>query len=86
MGLKEFKERIMNDDEYAKKFAEIQSTEDLVEMACKDGYIFSVEDYENNTELTDAELEAAAGGKSAFEKNNFVSSDPIFEKNHSAKK
>ncbi len=85
MGLKEFKERILNDAEYAKKFADVQSTEDLVKLASKDGYIFSAEDYENNSELTDAELEAAAGGKYNSAKNNFVLSNPIFEKTHSKK-
>ncbi len=85
MGLKEFKERIQNDEEYAQKFADVSSTEDLVKLASKDGYLFSVEDFENNTELTDAELEAAAGGRSPLAKNNFVTSRFAFDKARSAK-
>ncbi len=82
MGLKEFKERIMTDEAYAKKYIDISSPEDLVEIASEDGYTFTVDDVKNNTELTDAELEAAAGGRSIMAKAYFVTSNSIFAKTY----
>ncbi len=62
MGLKEFKEKLLSDKEYAKKYADVKTPEEVVEIASKDGYTFTAEDVKNDTELTDTELEAAAGG------------------------
>ncbi len=62
MDLKGFKEKLLSDEAFAAKFANIDTPEALVELAAKEGFNFTVEDIINNTELTDAELEAAAGG------------------------
>lgn len=74
MGVKEFKEKIVADAEFAAKFENVNTAEELVEIATKEGYNFTVEDVNNNTELIDAELEAVAGGKSIFAKTYFVKS------------
>jgi len=66
MGIKEFKEKIIADPAFAAKFANVENAEDLVSMAKKEGFAFTVEDVKNNTELTAAELEGAAGGASIF--------------------
>lgn len=82
MGVKEFKEKIMKDEEFAAKFASVTSPEEVVEMAAKEGFTFTVEDIKNNTELTDAELEAAAGGASIMAKTYFVNPSTIFAKTY----
>lgn len=65
MGFKEFKEKVLGDKAFAEKFKKVTSPEELVKLAAAEGYSFTVEDVKNNTELTDAELDAAAGGWAA---------------------
>ena len=60
--LKEFKEKALGDEAFAGKFEGVTTPEELVEKAGKEGFAFTVEDVKNNTELTDAELAAVAGG------------------------
>lgn len=86
MGVKEFKEKIMNDEAFAAKFENAGTPEEVVELAAKEGFNFTVEDINNNTELTDAELEAAAGGVSILAKTYFVSGGSIFAKTYFVKK
>ncbi len=81
MGWKEFKEKLMSDKEYAKKYADAETAEDVVEIASRDGYNFTAEDVKNNSELTEAELEAAAGGTTIDGKGIFVNGNSIFVKN-----
>ena len=64
-GVKDFKTRLMADKAFAAKFADVTSPEGLVDIASKEGYSFSVADVKNNTDLTDAELAAVAGGAGA---------------------
>ena len=61
-GLRAFKERIMNDKSFASKFSGVSSPEEVVSMAAREGFTFTVADVKNNTELTDAELSGVAGG------------------------
>ena len=75
MGLKEFKEKIIKDSEFAKKFEGVTTPEDVVKLAGEHGFNFTVEDVKANTELCDEELEAVAGGAVIFAKNYFVISD-----------
>ncbi len=72
MGVKEFKEKVMQDEAFAAKFKDAKTPEAVVAIAVQEGFTFTVEDIKNNTELTDAELESAAGGDSIFAKTYFV--------------
>lgn len=82
MGLKEFKEKIIKDEAFAKKFEDVTSPEDLVSKASAEGFTFTVDDVKNNSELTEAELDAAAGGKSIFASTYFVNENTVFAKNY----
>ena len=68
MGVKEFMEKIAADADFAAKFENVKTAEELVELATKAGYSFTVDDVKSNTELNDAELEAVAGGKSFMQR------------------
>lgn len=82
MGVKEFKEKIAADADFAAKFENVKTAEELVELATKEGYSFTVDDVKSNTELIDAELEAVAGGATIFAKTYFVTSSTIFAKTY----
>ena len=66
MSFAEFKEKLLADPEFAKKFADIKSIDELVDAAAKEGYTFTAEDIKNGSELSDEEIESAAGGASVF--------------------
>ncbi len=72
MGVKEFKEKLMADEEFAAKFKDVKTVEELIEKASKEGYEFTAEDVQSNVELSDDELESAAGGFAIFAKGWFV--------------
>ena len=61
MGLKEFNEKIHQDKEFAAKFRDLRTLEDLVAAAAKEGFTFTVDDIKKQTELTDDELDRASG-------------------------
>ncbi len=82
MGVKEFKEKIIADPEFASKFANAKNPEEVVSLAKDNGFSFTVEDINNNTELTAAELEGATGGGSIFAKTYFVTTASIFAKTY----
>lgn len=82
MGVKEFKEKIIADPAFAAKFANVKNAEELVSLAKKEGFAFTVEDVKNNTELTAAELEGAAGGATIFAETYFVTNATIFAKTY----
>ncbi len=58
----DFRKAVVADDDFAKKFAACKTAEALVEAAAKEGFIFTVEDIKNNTELLPEELAKSAGG------------------------
>ncbi len=61
-NLVDFRKAIVADKAFAKKFAACKTAEALVEAAAKEGFIFTVADIKNNTDLLPEELEKAAGG------------------------
>jgi predicted ribosomally synthesized peptide with nif11-like leader len=61
-GIKEFKEKILTDKAFAEKFKDAGTPGDVIALAAKNGFTFTADDIENDTELTDAELSAVAGG------------------------
>jgi predicted ribosomally synthesized peptide with nif11-like leader len=65
-GFKEFKEKVLSDKALEEKVKALKSVEAAVELGKEEGYVFTVEDVKNNSELTDAELEAVAGGYSTL--------------------
>jgi predicted ribosomally synthesized peptide with nif11-like leader len=81
-GVKAFKEKIIADEAFGKKFANVKTPEELVSLAKADGFDFTVEDIKNNTDLTDAELSAVAGGGSVFANTYFVTSGSVFAKSY----
>jgi predicted ribosomally synthesized peptide with nif11-like leader len=81
-GVKEFKEKVIQDEGFAKKFSDVQSPEALVSLAKDNGFDFTVDDVKNNTELTETELNAVAGGASILANTYFVSPGSVFAKNY----
>ena len=63
MGFKEFKEKVIGDKAFAEKFKGLSTPEEIVKVAATAGFSFTVDDLRNNAELTDAELDAVAGGR-----------------------
>lgn len=65
----DFLERLINDENFAKKFGEVEDFEALKKEAQREGYDISKEEFEKlqaeaNSELSDEELESASGGVS----------------------
>ena len=52
----------MRDEAFAKKFEGCKSAEDFVEVAKKEGYDITVDDIENDLELSDEDMAKVAGG------------------------
>ncbi|MBO6204948.1 MAG: Nif11-like leader peptide family RiPP precursor [Selenomonas sp.] len=52
----------LEDEAFAKKFADCKSAEDFVAVAKKEGYDISAEDVESEQELSDDDLAKVAGG------------------------
>ena len=73
-GFKEFKEKVVSDKEFAAKVKALKSLEEAVELGKSEGYSFTADDVKNNTELTEAELAAVAGGAGidVMVKANFI--------------
>ena len=61
-GFKEFKEKVVSDKAFAEKVKALKSVEAAVDLGKAEGYEFTVDDVKNNSELTEAELAAVAGG------------------------
>lgn len=85
MGVREFKEKIVADKDFAAKFENIETTEELVKKASEEGFDFTVDDVEKNTELIDQELDAVAGGRSIIGKHFFVTPSTIAGKTYFVK-
>lgn len=81
-GVKEFKQKIIKDQQFAKKFEGVKTPEELVSLANNEGFNFTVNDVKNNTELTEEELNAVAGGASVFANTYFVSTGSVFAKSY----
>jgi predicted ribosomally synthesized peptide with nif11-like leader len=77
-GVKDFKEKVASDEAFAAKFENVKSAEELVEIAAKEGFTFTVADVNENSELIDAELEAVAGGRTILAKGRFVTDGSVF--------
>lgn len=69
-GFDEFKERMLNDEVFAESFASIKMLEDVVEIAEKQGYEFTVEELQDD-EMSDDILEAVAGGSGQKDSVNY---------------
>jgi predicted ribosomally synthesized peptide with nif11-like leader len=75
-GFKEFKERVLSDKAFGEKVKALKSLEAAVELGKEEGYVFTVDDVKNNSELTEAELAAVAGGGATImAKSYFVKKD-----------
>jgi predicted ribosomally synthesized peptide with nif11-like leader len=77
-GVKEFKEKVASDEAFAAKFENVKTAEELVAIAAKEGFSFTVADVNDNSELIDAELEAVAGGRTILAKSYFVTHGSVF--------
>ena len=78
MNFADFKKKASTDKEFAKKFADVKTPEELVKLAAAAGYIFTVEDIKNNTDVSAEELEQSAGG-------GIVKYDPILRETFDTK-
>ncbi len=63
MNFMDFRKKLVADSDFAAKFADCKSPENLVEAAAKEGYSFTVEDINANRELLPEELEKVSGGQ-----------------------
>ena len=70
-GLAEFKQKYVNDAEFAQKFADATSVEGFVALAKAEGYDFSVEQLCEDTQLTEGQLAQVAGGNGIMERGLF---------------
>ena len=61
-GLEEFKEQISFDEDFAEHFSEVESLDEIVEIAKEQGYDFTAEELQDDS-ISDDILEAVAGGK-----------------------
>ncbi len=78
MGVNEFKEKVTSDKEFAEKFKDVKTVEELIERAAKEGYEFTVEDVKNSVEISDEQLDDAAGGYTIFASGWFLDGDTIY--------
>lgn len=60
-GIDEFKERILNDSEFAKKLRNAKSREDIIKLAKENNYNFTDEELKQE-EISGDVLDAVAGG------------------------
>ena len=58
----DFRKKLVNDRDFAAKFKDCHTVEDLVAAAGREGFRFTAEEVRNNTELLPEELMTAAGG------------------------
>jgi predicted ribosomally synthesized peptide with nif11-like leader len=77
-GIKEFAEKAAADKDFAAKFENVQSAEELVKLASEEGFSFTVDDVNENSELSDDDLEGVAGGRSIFAKDAVVIAPKVF--------
>lgn len=60
-NIDEFKERILNDSEFAKKLRNVKSREDIIKLAKEHNYKFTDEELKKE-EISEDVLDAVAGG------------------------
>lgn len=60
-NINEFKERILNDSEFAKKLRNVKSREDIIKLAKENNYNFTDEELKQE-EISEDVLDAVAGG------------------------
>ena len=75
MSITEFKEKVSSDKEFAEKFKDVKTVEELIERAAKEGYEFTVEDVKNSVEINDEQLDDAAGGALFWAQGYFIVRD-----------
>ena len=75
MDYLDFRRKIVADSDFALKFRSCKTPDALIAAAAGDGYIFTIDDMKNNTDLLPEELEAAAGGSWVPIDSWFMNSD-----------
>ncbi|MDQ5984085.1 MAG: hypothetical protein RUMPE_01117 [Eubacteriales bacterium SKADARSKE-1] len=77
LGFKELKDKLRTDENLKVKFRGIKNAQEAVNIARNLGFEVSLNDIENDTELSENVLEAVAGGKggSKTENNTFYHVD-----------
>lgn len=70
VGFKELKDKLKTDEKLKIKFCGIKSAQEAVDLARKLGFSVSLNDIENDIELSEDLLEAIAGGKGGTKKQN----------------
>lgn len=58
----DFRKKLVNDRDFAAKFKDCHTVEDLVAAAGREGFRFTAEEVRNNTEILPEELATVAGG------------------------
>lgn len=71
----DFRKKLVNDRDFAAKFKDCHTVEDLVAAAGREGFRFTAEEVRNNTEILPEELATVAGGiKNVFSVNPAIAS------------
>lgn len=64
MTYMDFRKKLVTDKDYAAKFKDCATVEELVEAAGRDGYSFTAEEVRSTTDILPEELAVVAGGVS----------------------
>ena len=72
-GLKKWLEAMGEDEAFSQKFVELEEPEDVVALANKEGYEFTIDDF------MDLEMELVSGGANFFEKTNLKIGNAFFK-------
>ena len=71
----DFRKKLVNDRDFAAKFKDCHTVEDLVAAAGRESFRFTAEEVRNNTEILPEELATVAGGiKNVFSVNPAIAS------------
>lgn len=61
-SLVEFRGRLTSDNEFYRKFKDLETAAEIIRLAEEEGYHFTVDELIGETELSNEELASAAGG------------------------
>ena len=62
MNYMDFRKKLVSDCDFAAKFKDCHTVEDMVAAAGREGFRFTAEEVRNNTEILPEELATVAGG------------------------
>lgn len=70
-NLEQFINKIAENSQLQSQLGEETDTDTLIALGAENGYEFSLEDFQESTELSDEELDGVAGGRGSISSNRF---------------